>query len=67
MKKESVKLRSRQTVVDNTRRIVEDSASLRVISIGLKMMRNCFKRYDKANSNIDFNSLSAAGGQGPNG
>ena len=30
------------------------------------MMRNCFKRYDKANSNIDFNSLSSAGGQNTN-
>ena len=25
-------------------------------------MRNCFKRYDKANGNIDFNSVSAATG-----
>ena len=23
----------------------------------LQMMRNCFKRYDKTNSNIDFNNL----------
>ena len=24
------------------------------------MMRNCFKRYDKANGNIDFNNAGAA-------
>ena len=27
-------------------------------------MRNCFKRYDKANGNIDFNGASAANASG---
>ena len=29
-------------------------------------MRNCFKRYDKANTNIDFNNVVGSNGQ-PNG